>query len=322
MKRFLLYQRSQLARPSAHRGAAVADVVVKPLLPFRMPTPMAKSSSAFLTCTLLGSLALLAIPPVLSTRAAAQEPAAEATATQIDSKVGDIEVLLGQGEEGRPPRPAPSDTRPHSPSRQPASTQPENLQSDWVSDARAIMGSSSSSDAAKTRKEGLEENHELSVEPGTPQMLPDDAPAWVGSLPDLTDDDHRLFVGGHIAESASEAAEGLDTPLVAAVNQYIDAHLLQRKGAARSLSGKITADYIWKNLIDERTGYTARLNTPGQPMFQKWVTVSITPEQRAAILRWDREALQRERLAPIGLGLVSLLGGVGLLHLILRRGNR
>ncbi|MCA9181119.1 MAG: hypothetical protein KDA51_06685, partial [Planctomycetales bacterium] len=185
-----------------------------------------------------------------------------------------------------------------------------------------VLGSSTASDATRTRKTPSEENHELSVEPGTPQLLPDDAPAWVGSLPDLTDDVHRLFVGGHIAESVSEAAEGLDTPLVAAVNQYIDAHLLKRKGAARSLAGKITADYIWKNLVDERTGYTARLNTPGQPMFQKWVTVSITPEQRSAILRWDREALQRERLAPIGLGLASLLGGVGLLHLILRRGNR
>ncbi len=279
MKRFLFCQHTPPALTSTNRSVVVADVAAKSLLPLRKPRLMARSSFAILPCSLLWSLAVLSIPS-----ATAQVPMPDATAIQIDSEVDDSEILLGESDEGRPPRPAPSDS--------------------------------------KTSKTRWEENRELSVEPRTSQLLPDDAPAWVGSLPDLTDDVHRLFVGGHIAESPSEAAEGIDTPLVAAVNQYIDTHLLEREGAARALTGKVTADYIWKNLVDERTGYTARLNTPGQPMFQKWVTVSITPEQRAAILRWDREALQRDRLAPIGLGLVSLLGSVGLLHLILRRGTR
>lgn len=161
--------------------------------------------------------------------------------------------------------------------------------------------------------------HELSIEPGTLPLLPEDAPAWVGSLPDLTDDVHRLFVGGQIAESESEAVEGLDAPLEMAVRQYVEEDLLRRPGAGAALSGKLTADYVWKNLIDQRSGYVAKLNTPTQPMYQKWVTVEITPEQRAEIQRWHREAVQRKRLAPIGVGVASLLGCVGLLHLILRR---
>lgn len=318
MNRFLLCQRSQLARISAHPGATVADVAAKTLLPIRKPRRLAMSSVAFLPCTLVWPLVLLLIPSTLS--ATAQEPTLDATAIQGDSEVDYREKLLGESEEGRPPRPSRSDTKPHSQPHQPANTQSENSRSNLVPDTQTGLSSSTWSDD-KPSKTRWEENHELSVEPGKLQLLPDDAPAWVGSLPDFTDHDHRLFVGGHIAESANEAADGLDTPLIAAVNQYIDAHLLERDGAARALAGKITVDYVWKNLIDDRAGYTAQLNTPGQPMFQKWVTVSITPEQRAAILRWDREALQRERLAPIGLGLVGLLGGVGLLHLILRRGN-
>ncbi|MEZ6081133.1 MAG: hypothetical protein R3C56_37350 [Pirellulaceae bacterium] len=43
-------------------------------------------------------------PAGIGYRAAAQEPAAEATATQVDSKVGDIEAVLGQGEEASPAR--------------------------------------------------------------------------------------------------------------------------------------------------------------------------------------------------------------------------
>lgn len=165
-------------------------------------------------------------------------------------------------------------------------------------------------------------NRELSVEPGTLPLLPADAPAWVGALPDLSDDVHRLFVGGEVAESESAAAEGLDTPLVMAVRTYVERDVLQHAGAGHALAAKLTADYVWKNLIDQRSGYMAKLNTPGQPMYQKWVTVSVTPEQRGEILGWHREALQRERLTPIGLGLTSLLGCVGLMHLILRRKPR
>ncbi|MEZ6081134.1 MAG: hypothetical protein R3C56_37355 [Pirellulaceae bacterium] len=119
----------------------------------------------------------------------------------------------------------------------------------------------------------------------------------VGSCPDHGRH-HRLFVGGHIAESASEAAEGSTLRDAGTIN--ISTAPVATQGSRRFLSGKITADYIWKNLIDERTGYTARLNTPGQPMFQKWASSRSLPEQRAAILRWDREPLQRAAWHPSG----------------------
>lgn len=217
-----------------------------------------------------------------------QEAALE-NSPQHSAADAQVALDIDQPAEGQPPRPAKLDSSPGLSS------------SSWTS-PQTLAG----------------ENHELSIEPGTLPLLPHDAPAWVGNLPDLSDDVHRLFVGGQIAESASEAAEGLDTPLVAAVSQYVDRSVLSREGAAQALAGKLTADYVWKNLVDEPAGYVARLNTPGQPMYQKWVTVSITPKQRDEILRWDREAVQRDRLKPIGLGLVSLLGCIGVFHLLIR----
>ena len=279
MKRFLSCQPTPRWRTARDRGAEVANIAQT--LPY---TPMA-SSAALVRLALLRLLVVVWVLSALGTRSMAQEPAV--AAAQIDS-VNDWIALYAQSSEEQPPRPPQSDTQFH-------------YQHDAVADTPAGLSSSSWSNS-KTGKPRLTDDHELSVEPRTSQLLPSDAPAWVGSLPDLTGDVHRLFVGGHIAESAGEAAEGLDAPLVAAVNQYIDTHLLKRERAARALAGRITDDYVWKNLVDERAGYTARLNTPGQPMFQKWVTVSITPEQRAAILRWDREALQRQRLAPVGVG--------------------
>lgn len=278
-----------------YRAAEVANFAN-----IRRFNPLA-SSAAARRLALLSVLAVLGVPSAFIAPASAQESPPPAT-TLFDPDPVPSERQSAKHDGDQPPRPRKSTAQP----QQPVADTPTGLSSSSWSNGNAQ----------------LVENHELSVEPGTSQLLPDDAPAWVGSLPDLSGDVHRLFVGGNVAESAQEAAEGLDFLLVATVNHYVDTHLLKRDRAAQALAGKITASYVRMNLVDDPAGYIARLNTPGQPMFQKWVTLSITPEQRATILRWDREALQRERLAPIGLGLVSLLGGVGLLHLILRKGNR
>lgn len=159
---------------------------------------------------------------------------------------------------------------------------------------------------------------QLSVEPGSQPMLPVDAPAWVGAAPDFSEAYHRLHVAGQIAETEEEAAEVLDEALVAAVSDYIDTQVLDRPGASDAFKSKLTADFIWKNLIDVPEGYVARLNTAGVPLYQKWVTVSITSEQREIFRNWDREAIQRRRLAPIGLGMMGLLSCVSLFRLVLK----
>ncbi len=175
----------------------------------------------------------------------------------------------------------------------------------------ALVASSHSAQAKNSTQQ-------LSIEPGSQPMLPVDAPAWIGAAPDFSEEYHRLHVAGQIAETEEEAAEVLDEPLVAAVSDYIDTQVLDRPGASGAFRSKLTADFIWKNLIDVPEGYVARLNTAGVPMYQKWVTVSITPEQREIFRNWDREAIQRRRLAPIGLGMVGLLSCVSLFRLVLK----
>ncbi len=229
-----------------------------------------------------------------------------------DSGVATSQYELTQPELGSPPRPEPSSDVP------------------------------GAGDAGASDDRAFGHSQELSIEPSSPPLLPADAPAWIGSPPKTSGEIHYLHVGGQIAESESEAARLLDEELVTALCSYIDSTVLNspavwpqelenhmerhsidigdrmRGRAAEALKKKITPDFIWKNLIDDQQGYVARLNTSGIPMFQKWVTVSITPAQRAMIIRWDREATQRARLAPVGVGMLSLLGSVGLLHLIFR----
>jgi hypothetical protein len=159
---------------------------------------------------------------------------------------------------------------------------------------------------------------ELSIEPGSQPLLPEDAPAWIGALPETTGAVHRVHVGGQIADSPEEAAQLLDEALVNALSRYLEQSVLEPRRAVAGLRKRLTPDYIWKNLIDDPAGYTARLNTSGTPLFQKWVTLSITPEQRDIIAAWNREALQQQRLAPVGLGMLGLLGSVGLLHIIFK----
>lgn len=229
---------------------------------------------------------------------------AHSQTAEIDSSVGVSQFELLLPENGHPPRP----TREHN----------SNRKSDETTSGH---------------------DQELSVEPGSQPLLPEDAPAWVGAPANTSADVHYVYVSGQIADSESEAAELIDDELVAAVCRYIDQMLLDTSPngshpwelgrdldasdrlasrAAGLLRKKITPDFIWKNMVDDPAGYTAKLNTSGNPMFQKWITVSITPEQRAMIMRWDREAKQSARLAPVGVGVLGLLGSVGVLHLIIR----
>ncbi len=160
---------------------------------------------------------------------------------------------------------------------------------------------------------------ELSVAPGTQPLLPADRPAWVGAQPELSSDIHRLSVGSLPTSNIKNADRSLDEPLMAAVNAYIDQHVLDPHDGVRSVQMHVDENYIRKNLIDHPEGYVAELKTSEGPMYQKWVSVHITPDQREQIRQWHREAVQRERLAPLGLGLLSVVGLIGLSHLVLRR---
>ena len=161
------------------------------------------------------------------------------------------------------------------------------------------------------------ETVELSVEPGTQPLLPTDRPAWVGAEPDYSGEIHRLFVGSHVVSDREDVDSALDTPLLAAVNAYISDQVLNEPFAAQRLN--VDAKYIRRNLINDPQGVVLELNAQGRPMYQKWVAVQVTPTQRAQFAEWYREALQRERLVPLGLGLAAVVSLTGLFHLVLRR---
>ena len=164
------------------------------------------------------------------------------------------------------------------------------------------------------------------VEPGTAALLPDDAPAWVTAPPDFSSSTHRFVVGSHASDDRDEVDRSLDPALVAAVQEYILEQVIQdsrerpraRFGALRGIRAHVDADYIRKNLIDDPEGYVGQLNVASTPLYQKWVTVSVTPTQREQIRAWHRQGVQVERLLGVGLVLLVVLAVVGLASLILR----
>lgn len=163
---------------------------------------------------------------------------------------------------------------------------------------------------------GSDEPVELSVEPGSQPILPANRPAWIGADPDYTGDIHRLYVGSTAVSEREEVDSALDFALITAVNRYLEDKVLQKGGSASDLL--LDASYIRRNLINEAHGCVLELSTSSGPMYQKWVTIEITPEQREQLQQRYREALQRQRMVPLGTGLAGILGLVGLSHLILR----
>ena len=202
--------------------------------------------------------------------------------------------------------------------------------SEVTSDAELDSLSITASSLAETKTQAVEKSaskeksapaadtvRTLSVEPGVRPILPEDRPAWVGASPDYSSEQHRLYVGSLPTSDESDADEALNEPLLAAIRNYIDQEVINEHAAAFQMP--VDGDFIRKNLIDDPKGYVCELSTSQGPMYQKWVTVRVTPEQRELFKRWHVEAAQRKRLAPLGVGLVSALALVSASHLVLRR---
>lgn len=158
---------------------------------------------------------------------------------------------------------------------------------------------------------------QLSVEPGTSPVLPKDRPAWIGAEPDFTTDVHRLYVASSAVSDRDEADSALNIPLIASMREYLDDKVFGELGASSDVN--LTADYIRKNMVEQDSSVVLELNTGSDPMYQKWVTVEITPEQRQHLSMQRQQSMQIDRLAPLGAGLAGLLGLVGITHMLFRR---
>lgn len=200
----------------------------------------------------------------------------------------------------------------------PAVPQPaaqETVAADDAPAAEVTDNSQLESTETKAAPTKSDEIRNLSVRPGS-WILPGDRPAWVGAEADLSTSTHRLYVGSIPASNRTETEEALDIPMVAALQSYIDEHVFGERGVAEKLP--ISPVYIRRNLINDPLGYTAEINTSEGTMFQKWVTLSITADQRSQFKKWHHDAQQLKRLEPLGVLLFGVLGLVGASHLLLR----
>ncbi len=161
-----------------------------------------------------------------------------------------------------------------------------------------------------------DEPRELSVEPLSP-LLPKDRPSWIDLEPQYDSDVHRFVVVSLSTPDKSELPSHLDAPLEAEVQQYVNLQL--GEGAGDQLADRLSAAFIRSNFVDDNKSYIAELQTSGGPHFQQWVMVEVTAEQRQQLRLWYNQALQRQRILPLSLGIAGLLSLVGLANLGFRR---
>ncbi|GAB5402512.1 MAG: hypothetical protein Aurels2KO_07430 [Aureliella sp.] len=192
----------------------------------------------------------------------------------------------------------------------------DDMQMPDIDTASDVLASEIDVDSVNETPTG--EARELSVAPGGDPLLPEEAPQWVGATPRLDAGTHTLVVSSMATVKRARVDAELDMPLCKTVMDYVQNDLIAGSSDV-DLRHYVTADYIRKNLIDQPEGYVAEIATSNGPMYQKWVKVNVTPEQQKQLKAWYAEAVQGERLPPIGFGLAGLLGVVGLAHLVLRR---
>lgn len=240
---------------------------------------------------------------------------APALARAADDSAGEAAVPATQTYAARPSDGVPPEPRPTAPQAAPTiAAEPESedpASSGFERDVPPPTPADAQSQAPAVR--------ELSVPLETKPLLPEDRPAWVGAAPDLSTSTHRLFVGSYPTASPEDADAALDQPLVAAVNAYLDSDVLKN---GTSLNLHLTPQFIRTHLIDPSSEYMAELSTSEGSMYQKWVVLTVTPEQRAQFESMLQAHEQEKRLVTLGvgvLGLVGLAGAANLLFTSLRR---
>jgi hypothetical protein len=157
----------------------------------------------------------------------------------------------------------------------------------------------------------------LSVGPVRP-LIPEDRPNWITLEADYSADIHRFVVASIPTTRESDVDANLDSPLEEALRSYVAEQFADDR-AGEMLQSRLSAAFIRTNLVDDQLSYTAELSTTSGGMFQKWVMVEVSGEQREQLQTWYREQVQRERILPLGFGVAGLLSVVGLLNFVFRK---
>lgn len=249
----------------------------------------------------------------------AQDLDAETVTPSANTSQNVDRLLIEKPSDGSPPTPVDQTSAPVSDTSDESTVEAESGSSPATkeTDVSAEIG-----DASFSTTETLTippKTRVLSVKPGVKPLLPEDHPRWITESPDYKTEIHRMAVGSIPTPSVEDVDHSLDEPLLARMYDYIDQQVLRDANGSTRVQDKVTVKYIWNNLIDDKSGYVAELNTSEGPMYQKWVSVNVSEKQRQQLSQWNSEAIQRERLKPLGLGLLSLFGLVAVTHLALRR---
>lgn len=268
-------------------------------------------------------------PPVEPTAPSADEgakptaPTAETPKAPVTTEVAAPQVSVGP--ETAPVAEVTAIAAPESSSAtaaapEPATTRETSAQESSTSSSLSSSSTSSSGEVTapqRTDTEAAPAERRLSVEPSN-SLLPADRPSWIGSEPDFKSATHRFVVASIPTAREDEVDVNLDASLVEAISSYAVDQLGDDR-AGQLLASHLSSAFIRTNYVDDKSSYTAELSTTGGSMYQKWVMVEISPEQQDLLKTWYQERIQRERIVPLAVAFVGLLGLVGITNLWFRR---
>ncbi len=174
-----------------------------------------------------------------------------------------------------------------------------------VASAEDLTDAAKLDTVASTPKADVNQIRELSVEPETQPWLPENRPAWVGAPVDTSTSNHRIYVGSFPVSNEAELDEALDQPMVAAVYAYLSEHVFEGENANRL---KLTSEFIRQNLVDPSAEFVSERATREGLVYQKWVALVVSPEQRAHFQKEMNSLIQRDRMTGLGLGVLGFWG--------------
>jgi hypothetical protein len=162
---------------------------------------------------------------------------------------------------------------------------------------------------------------ELNVPPK--DMVPlyeKDRPEWLFKSPTIEDGKLVIYVGGELCNTEEECEKKQPAAMYAEVCNYFDNDVFHERNA--SLGTPLTSELIANRWVDKKENYVAKVQTSEGTMYQLWSIVRIDDDGIKTMKQWHIATVQPARVRTLGIGLVSLLSSIGLIHLGARFAGR
>ena len=140
-----------------------------------------------------------------------------------------------------------------------------------------------------------------------------DRPEWLFKSPTVEDGKIVLFVGGELCADEKECERKHQAALYSEVCNYFDDEVCHQSYAA--ISTPLTGEFIARRWVNDEENYLAKVQTSEGTFYQLWSKVRIDEEGLRTMKQWHLSNVQPTRIGTLGIGLLTVLSGIGVIHL-------